>query len=217
MRLFVPEQKHRNRAVLRVDPVKADKRVQRTEQALREALLELMVERGYERLTVQDILDRTGIGRATFYFHYRGKDDLLRRSLDQLRSLLLEQWQSTPGGKSPLGFSLAFFRHIDSHRRLYGAIVGRESGVIVDREMRRLLTALVLESIGAFGSIGKKTSRAELAAEYIVGALMSIVTWWLDCSINLSPEELDSVFQAMTHPALQTIREFPNKGSLVVR
>jgi len=217
MRLFVPEQKHRNRAVLQVDPLKTDKRVRRTEQTLRDALLELMVERGYERITVQDILDRAGIGRATFYFHYRGKDDLLRRSLDQLRSLLSKQWQPNSGGKSPLGFSLAFFRHVDSHRRLYQAIVGRESGVIVDREMRRLLTALVVESIGVLGSIGKNTSRADLAAQCIVGALMSIVTWWLDCAIKLSPEELDSVFQEMTHPALQAIREFPNKASSIIR
>ena len=55
--------------------------------------------------------------------------------------------------------------------------------------MRRLLTALVLESTSVFGSIGKNTNRADLAAHYIVGALMSIVTWWLDCAIKLSPED----------------------------
>lgn len=44
----------------------------------------------------------------------------------------------------------------------------------------------------------------------------AVETWWLDCSIKLSPEELDSAFQAMSHPALQAIRKFPNRGASVV-
>ncbi len=75
-----------------------DKRVQRTLNDLRQALLRLMVERGYEPLTVQDILDRAGVGRATFYQHFRGKDDLLRRSLEPLREHLLEEWKRAAAG-----------------------------------------------------------------------------------------------------------------------
>jgi hypothetical protein len=119
---------------------KTDKRVARTQRALRGALLELMVECGYEKLSVQQILDRAGVGRATFYLHYRNKEDLLRTSLEGLREHLTRDWHSASKGKaqspSPLGFSLAFFQHIDSHRKLYRAIVGRESGAIVDKKMR---------------------------------------------------------------------------------
>src|ERR1035441_2081874 len=132
---------------------KTDKRVARTQQALRGALLELMVEYGYEKLSVQQVLDRAGVGRATFYLHYRSKEDLLRTSLDGLREHLTLDWHSAAKGKaqsrSPLGFSLAFFQHIDSHRKLYRAIVGRESGAIVDKKMRSLLADLVCEDLGS--------------------------------------------------------------------
>jgi AcrR family transcriptional regulator len=91
-----------------------DKRVQRTLKDLREGLLALMVERGYEALTVQDILDRAGVGRATFYEHFRGKDDLLRRSLEPLREHLRGEWKLAADGAkeagAELGFVLPFLR-----------------------------------------------------------------------------------------------------------
>jgi len=189
---------------------KTDKRVTRTRQALQAALLELMVERGYERLTVQQILDRAGVGRATFYLHFSSKEDLLRGSLDLLRDHLGESWHGTPAAKGArsvlLGFSLAFFQHVDSHRKLYRAVVGRESGVIVDRQIRRFLAELVREDLLSQDHCGRPGVEIDLAAQYVTGALMAIVTWWLDRSIKLSAEEIDRVFRQMTFPALEAIR-----------
>jgi AcrR family transcriptional regulator len=54
-----------------------DRRVERTQQLLREALLSLIREKGFEGLTVQEIIDRANVGRATFYAHFENKDDLL--------------------------------------------------------------------------------------------------------------------------------------------
>jgi len=188
---------------------KSDKRVERTRQALQAALLELMVECGYERLSVQQILDRAGVGRATFYTHFGSKEELLRSSLERLREQLAQERNSAAGGAPdssiPLGFSLAFFRHVDGHRKLYRAIVGRESGAIVDKQLRRLLADLVLREVGLRGSNAQARAKADLTAQYVAGAIMAVVTWWLDRNIKLSAEEIDSTFRQMTLPALQAI------------
>src|SRR6266542_5467464 len=65
-----------------------DRRVQRTRQLLQGALMSLIQEKGYEALTVQDILDRANAGRATFYAHFDDKEDLLVSRLDGLRASL---------------------------------------------------------------------------------------------------------------------------------
>ena len=188
---------------------KTDKRVWKTQQALQRALLELIVERGYESTSVQHLLDRAGVGRATFYLHYRSKEDLLRRSLDRLREQLVQGWELSAGSTEkhadPLGFSLAFFRHVDSHRRLYRAVVGRESGIIVDRQMRRLLADLIRAEVGSPGQPARGGVWADMAAQYVVGALMSIVAWWMDRNVKLTPEEIDSAFRQITIPALQAL------------
>lgn len=69
----------------------ADRRVRRTRRALHQALIGLMLERGYARITVQDILDRADVGRSTFYAHFRNKDDLLvGSSTDYLRQAVAQ-------------------------------------------------------------------------------------------------------------------------------
>ncbi|MCP4222921.1 MAG: helix-turn-helix transcriptional regulator, partial [Actinomycetia bacterium] len=53
-----------------------DRRVRRTKQRLHEALMSLIVEKGYDKITVQDLIDRADVGRSTFYAHFETKDDL---------------------------------------------------------------------------------------------------------------------------------------------
>jgi len=198
--------------VTKVKPSAMDKRTLRTRQALKNALLELMVEIGYEKTTVQRILERAGVGRATFYVHYRSKEDLLRRSLDGLGKDLTEECkparlarvQEGHRGSVPLAFTLAFFRHVDSHRRLYRAVVGHESGLIVERQMRRLLAELVKPEVVFKDARRRNSVEAEMAVQYVVGALMSVAIWWLDRDIKLSPEEMDHAFRNMVLPAIQS-------------
>ena len=65
-----------------------DRRVQRTRQLIRAAFRALLKEKGYEALTVQDIIDRANIGRATFYAHFENKDELFTSGFDELRAPL---------------------------------------------------------------------------------------------------------------------------------
>ena len=58
-------------------PVKQDRRVGRTVTSLRKALTELILEKHYDSITVQDIIDRANVGRSTFYTHFRDKEDVL--------------------------------------------------------------------------------------------------------------------------------------------
>lgn len=69
-----------------------DRRVRRTRAALRKALVELVLDKGFQAVTVEEITERADIGRATFYAHYRDKEDLLVgivRDLAQDRERLL--------------------------------------------------------------------------------------------------------------------------------
>src|SRR5213083_3229079 len=104
-----------------------DRRVQRTRKLLQDALVSLIMEKGYEAATVQDIIDRANVGRATFYAHFADKETLLSSRLEDLRHLLLERQRQTPA----LGFSLAMLEHAYAHLRLYQAIIGHDSGAFV--------------------------------------------------------------------------------------
>src|SRR6266498_992647 len=68
-----------------------DRRIQRTRALLLSALLDLIVERGYEDVSVQDIVDRANVGRSTFYKHFLDKRELLLSGVDGLQELLTQQ------------------------------------------------------------------------------------------------------------------------------
>jgi len=116
-----------------------DARVRRTRDALLEALFLEMTDRGYERTTVQHLLARAGVGRATFYAHFDGKEALLAASLQRLQGML-EHAERTGSGR--LAFTAAFFEHLDSHRRLYRTLVLRESEVTVEARIREMTAAV---------------------------------------------------------------------------
>ena len=73
---------------------KTDRRIQRTRQALRKALLELNKEKGYDSISVEEITQRANLGRATFYLHYKDKEDLLVDEFSEIvnrRALIISE------------------------------------------------------------------------------------------------------------------------------
>src|SRR6476469_6803792 len=118
-----------------------DRRVARSRRALKEALTDLILEKGYEAVTVQEVIDRADVGRSTFYAHFIDKDALLMEILDDLE---------VPGPDSTswkaddpaFGWTLELFRHFGSGKRLFKAVAGSRSGALARRETIRRLEDL---------------------------------------------------------------------------
>jgi len=174
-------------------PRRSDRRIERTRKQLREALIELMIKKGYEGTTVQDIIDRANVGRATFYAHFADKHALLESGLENLR-LLLTSGETTP--PQPLGFSLPMLEHAHGHLPLYRSLVGRHSGGFVIRRIQEIIAELVLRDFKAQGSSGGSDQTA-LAARFVSGAFMSVLTWWLEGGAKLTPREVDEIFRRL--------------------
>jgi AcrR family transcriptional regulator len=97
-----------------------DRRVSKTRKALKEALTDLILEKGYEGVTVQDVIDRADVGRSTFYAHFIDKDDLLMAILADLEMPGLDPSSWKPDDPA-FGWTLALFRHFGSVKRLNAA------------------------------------------------------------------------------------------------
>lgn len=183
-----------------------DRRVQRTRKLLQEALTEMMIEKGYEAATVQDIIDRANVGRATFYAHFADKQTLLSSSLEDLRAHLVERQQEALGATGGpdvrgLGFSLAMLEHARGHLPLWKAIVGRESGALVMQRLHRTIVELAGIDLDALGFKGTPTQR-ELAAQFVAGAFMGVLRWWLDGDAELPPSEVDIIVRRLVMQGL---------------
>jgi AcrR family transcriptional regulator len=179
-----------------------DRRVARTRSLLQQAHMSLILKKDYEAITVDEICDAANVGRSTFYAHYTSKDDLRRSSLENLRRLLVErQSDALRAGDirdRSLGFSLTMFEHARDHLDLYKALVGGRGGAIALGAIRRILSDLIRNELAA--TADKRSADAiprEVVVEYVAGAFMAVMTWWLDGGAKLPPQRVDAMFRRL--------------------
>ena len=184
-----------------------DRRVQRTQHLLREALFSLIREKGFEALSVQDVIDRANVGRATFYAHFDNKEDLLLSGFEALRASLRErQREALSHGnkleKLAFAFSHDMLVHVDEHRHLFRAMAGKRSGATVQSVLRKLVIDLVRDDLKMMVERdGRHSVVTDAVVEFIAGGLFGMLMWWLNGKARLSVEELDTLFRRFAIPA----------------
>jgi len=178
-----------------------DRRVRRTRRTLQEALVELVVDRGYERITVQDVLDRADVGRSTFYAHFRDKDALFVSCFDDLRDGLRRELDAmdpnTPPADParPMG---VIFDHAYRHRPIYRAVCGRQGDNIVTRHLHQLMFDLLRGHLDAAGT----RLPVDIVAEYHASALLGVLMWWVQHDFPYGPAEMSRMCQELTAPGV---------------
>jgi len=184
----------------------ADRRVQRTRQLLQDSLRTLILENGYDAITVQHVIDRANVGRATFYAHFQDKEELLLSGFEQLW-IHFEQFfanDALPNG-DPWHMSLALFQHAQSHRDLYKAMAGKRGAAIVQTHLHKKLSALLQPHLK--GQIGKRKQSFphEVLTHYLVTSLISMLLWWVDNDNAYSAEQMHAFFQRLAQPGVESV------------
>src|SRR3981081_1226764 len=131
-----------------------DRRIPRTRAMLQHALTSLILKKGYDAITIQDICDEANVGRSTFYAHYTSKDDLKRKGFEHLRKELVDRQREAQASYGEikarrLSFSLAMFEHARDHIDLYRALVGGRGGAVSLGQIRQILSDLVRHEFAA--------------------------------------------------------------------
>jgi len=184
-----------------------DRRIQRTRQLLHGSLMALIQEKGFEALTVQDIIDRANVGRATFYAHFDSKEDLLASGIENLRSSLKQrqrQTLSTGGSDERLfAFSRELFTHANEHRTVFRAMVGKRSGAVVQQLLQKMLVDLVRDEVKATWAGAQSDTPVEAVAQFVGGGLFGLLLWWGNGKMRIAIDDVDSMFRRLALPSLK--------------
>lgn len=184
--------------------LKVDRRTARSRELLQAAMKELIRRKAYDRITIEDICHEAKVGRSTFYAHYSSKDDLKRKGLENLRGVLLERQTLSSRdseGHGGLSFSLALFDHARGHVDIYRALGKGRGRSVAMEHLQHILSDLIRRELAAWGKgLGKAEENAippEFAERYLVGAFMSVLTWWLEGGAKEEPVDIDAMFRRM--------------------
>ena len=202
---------------------KQDRRVQRTRQALRKALLELIKEKGYDSISVEEITRQANLGRATFYLHYKDKEDLLVDKFNEivnerareLSEVPFSAWLpdlENPDQKSknkPAPPLLMAFQHVANHADLYRILLKNEKSDRIFERIRKIITQAISEFMRSKAESDPIPilfeAPIDLLASCFSGALLSCVDWWLEQELSYSPEEMTYMFQRLFFPGARKI------------
>jgi AcrR family transcriptional regulator len=186
---------------------KADRRSQRTYRLVSVALAELMLEKPYDEILVQDILDRAGIGRTTFYAHYFDKADVLDNMIAQLLETYTEQiaHRDAPERIVP---SLELFRHIyerHQHQQLQAIMRGHAGEQLWEAMQTALCNAIEPALVGHCANDGPLSIPLPVVSQYLAGAFLTLLKWWLSADMPYPPEHIESIFQQLAMPGAWAI------------
>lgn len=178
-----------------------DRRVRRSRKLLGEALLELLIEKSFGDITIQDIADRADMNRATFYLHFQSKEELLQSALEEMFDELVGQfgeidaqhpiWEDDQSDR-------LVFQHVADHAALYKALLDDPNlGLVIhqiigyiarhsDRETRRSLPEGSTPAVPI-----------ELLSQHVAGSLYALIHWWLRHDMPYSPEYMATVASSL--------------------
>ncbi|GIO67928.1 MAG TPA: TetR/AcrR family transcriptional regulator [Paenibacillus cookii] len=176
---------------------KLDPRVARTRQMLRDALVELIHEEGYEKITVQDITKRAGLNRATFYLHYRDKLDLLSQSCEEILHDLVESMNASLAETESFDFMsgqphdtfIHLFEQISFNSRLYKVFLTEKNMSHFTSRMMELMIDFVAKGMKNLQPDDEKLAvNRDIAVRYFAAAFLGVITWWLEKDMPYTPK-----------------------------
>jgi AcrR family transcriptional regulator len=174
-----------------------DRRVRKTRRVLHEALVTLILERGWDAVSVRDVCEKADVGRSTFYVHFADKENLLLSGFDELHQVM-EQVRTS--AKVPFGFLGPLAAHAAENGRLVQALLGRQSGQRVQWRFRDVLASLVEAELKALKV--PKAARP-LLTHFIAGGASELLLRWLDHPQGVSADKLAAELQKLANAVVR--------------
>jgi AcrR family transcriptional regulator len=185
---------------------KNDRRSKRTRQSLGDALVELMLEKRFDDITVQDILDRANIGRSTFYAHYTDKEQLLMGEIERMIHQLNAYTTETGHPHNGLLPSLELIRHVQQQRRLMQAFMWGQGADMLIKGFQEQVSKIVEQNLLSLtGDQADFSVPLPVVANFVASTILMLMRWWIENDMHQTPAQMDAMFQKLVMPGVHGI------------
>jgi AcrR family transcriptional regulator len=170
-----------------------DPRTARTYRALSTALVDLMRTREFNDITVQDLLDRAGVGRATFYSHFRNKDDFLLTDAERMLAAVEAHFDRTAARSNRVAPVAELFAHFGDAREFAQALA-RSGRMEVVFDIASGYLARIIERRLQLLGVQPRDLPLNVAARVFGAMAMELAKWWMERQESVSAREMDARF-----------------------
>ena len=179
------------------------RRIRKTKTAIFNALHELMQEKRYANISIQNIIDRAYIGRTTFYSHYATKDELLESYISHIFDMLIVEPQSEAETLDALIPIEPIFNHLQGHNRFLKNILHTDSGEMLFQRAEvywRKKLQTYMENVESESKLP-----VDLRIHNIIASAIGLIKWWSKNDVPYSPQEMSAFWKILLldNPAIQ--------------
>jgi len=184
-------------------PSRHERRRLQTRKLLIQSTLQLVLEKGYESISIQDITDRADLGRGTFYIHFKDKEEVIWTAFrERFQELEREAHQQLDRNMPQVEYFglLNIFRHAEKNRDLYRVMFSRQGSAVLTARVQDFLANVFLYDIrNAPQPPGVNFNLPEeIEAQLLTGVISRLLFWWLEVPNNYTAQQM----AAMTYMAL---------------
>lgn len=169
---------------------KHDRRTERTKKMLWDALVKLILKKGYDSVTIQDIIDEANIGRSTFYFHFESKEHLLLGSQPEFAHMLF-----SPSSEDKFNFSL-IYEHAKKNGKVAKALFGKKGSDILTNHIKEVLNFKIKDFMGINNQEVPDTLIL-FKIEATAAGLLSLLTSWIDSDMKQPISNMEKLSQSL--------------------
>lgn len=187
---------------------KQDLRVQKTQQALLDALFELLQTQSFEQMTVQTICDKALIRRSTFYRHYHDKFDLLNAAIESVVNHIREIHLPIIHPHHPKQFFEKFIRDILLFLKEKKMILHSLVSVNFNGEVSHIIYNQVYNAVKQQIEWDKKTGQfyidTNIYNSFLAGGILSVIMKWIRQGQKVSIDKITTEIVTLIEGARNT-------------
>ena len=188
-----------------------DRRQKKTRDAIFSAFAELLSQKHYNQISVQEIIDAANVGRTTFYAHFETKDYLLKSLCEELFGHIIDTAMGLPhghyhyscGSKTDSVF-LHLVRHLQENDRNILELLSSENNEIFMKYFKTNLRTLIVTQYAEKGLLKSAALSEDYLVNHIASSFVETIDWWVSRGMKETPETITEYFLSVIEPVLRS-------------
>ncbi|MDR6552369.1 TetR/AcrR family transcriptional regulator [Paenibacillus qinlingensis] len=177
-----------------------DRRIQKTRHSIMNTFIDLLAEKGFEKITINDIAERANINRGTVYLHYVDKFDLLDKCIETYVELLLHHCANSADTILSVSAFQSVFEYLEKNFTIYKLLLSYEGVGFFRNRLYAIIAQTVTEVVGI--KSGNSALSNDVTTHFLTSGFIGVLEWWIHnsmpCSVQEAVEQLLYVLEPYT-------------------
>lgn len=175
-----------------------DRRIQKTRQLIMNTFIDLLAEKGFEKITINDIAERANINRGTVYLHYTDKFDLLDKCIETYVELLLDHCANSVDTNLSASAFQSMFEYLQKNFSIYKLLLRNEGFGFFRNRLYAIIAQTVTEVIGIKSENNAFSN--DVTTHFLTSGFIGVLEWWINNSMPCNVQEITEQLMFLLEP-----------------